>query len=143
MAVSLRVSVEREFEEFVKRARATMKLDGKKTYLCSVKMHRRQRTVQQNSLLWFWYNELRMHTGIDTERLHHILAGLFLPPMVTVIAGVEHTSPRSTKKLTTKQFSWYLEKIHQWALETDGIECYLPWPEDVGWEEFADKHAGE
>jgi len=142
MAVSLRVSVEREFEEFVKRARATMKLDGKKTYVCSVKMHRRQRTVRQNSLYWMFLSELCSHTGIaDTHRLHGILATMFLPPVVTVLAGKEHTSPRSTKELTTKQFSWYLERIHQWAI--DEFETYLPWPDDIGFEQMADKHAGE
>lgn len=69
------------------------------------------------------YKAISETTGYTTEEVHEICKAKFLAH--TIHIGEEDMDiPKSTTKLTTDEFSEYVEAIKRWAAET--LDCYIP-----------------
>jgi len=104
-------------------------------YVCSIKKHRKKRSIPQNRLYWLWIKAIEDHTGNHKDTIHELLKRKFLKWEVKKIEGLgTYHIPGSTKNLDTKGFTEYLDKIQLWANNFFGYR--LPQPGDVGWDEF-------
>lgn len=111
------------------------KLSPAKEYDVTVSIHRRNRTIPQNSLYWLHVACIADETGSDRDEVHAELKRLYLPSeSVTGMYGETIVRPVSTTKLDTAQFSAYIEKVVAFASSTLGI--ILPMPGDLAFEEF-------
>ena len=91
-----------------------------KTFVLSVASE--TRSLKQNAYLWSGVypaivNFMRDHHGRDysNDAIHETLKELFLPFKVEQMAKREIKIYRSTKKLTKREFSEYVEHIMRWA----------------------------
>lgn len=111
------------------------RLSPAKEYDVTVSIHRRNRTIPQNSLYWLHVACIADETGSDRNEVHAELKRLYLPSeSVTGMYGETVVRPVSTTKLDTAQFSAYIEKVVAFAASTLGI--ILPMPGDLAFEEF-------
>jgi len=80
----------------------------------SVKIEKwkKDRTLDQNSLYWKYLTIIAEEIGEDSvDNLHEIFKRRFLPPQFVKVMGKEYKIPGSTTKLSTKEFTDYLDKI--------------------------------
>ena len=105
------------------------KLDLEKPHEVAIKPYVKKRSLDQNALYWKWLTIIHEETGQDKDDLHEIMMRKFLEPRYVGIPHEQKDAYRiySTKRLTTAQFSEYMEKINAWASDF-GIA--LPHPED-------------
>jgi hypothetical protein len=95
----------------------------------------KERSNPQNNYLWgVPYKLIADYTGNTTEDVHHEMGNMFL--------SEKTTSPipkiKTTTKLTTTEFSEYVENIIKWAAEFLGL--YIPLPnEKEMWSFLEDK----
>lgn len=92
-------------------------LDLSKRWDVEITEHKPNRTRLQNSLLWHWYGEIADQTGYHKDEVHALLAREFLKSETKRIMGKDVTIAQSTKDLTVKEFTEYLERICTWAAE--------------------------
>lgn len=79
------------------------------------------RTLPQNKLYWPVYvGIVADHLGYFPDELHEEYKLMFNPQDSKLIPGEKVGG--STKKMTRKQFSEYLEKIRIWAMIEHGID---------------------
>lgn len=90
-----------------------------------VREHKRTRTKKQNSLYWSLLGIIAKDKGYDTEDLHLALKIRFLGTQEKTIAGQVYTVPNSTTKLTTTQFTEYVDRVYALGAEL-GVK--LPQP---------------
>ena len=99
-----------------------------------VQEYKSNRTVAQNSLMWLWLACMRdyifEHTGnkYTTEAIHAEMKESFLEPIVHQLKNktiVEY----STRNLSTKKFTIYLEKLDIYS--ADNLHLVLPHPIDL------------
>jgi len=118
------------------------RLPDDKKYIVDVKFMREKRSIDQNKLYWLWLSCIMDETGEHKDRLHIIFKKMFLGVgTITVnLMGISYSTEvaNSTTKLDTKEFTYYLERIQQFALTDLGI--VLPNPKDRFWEEFYQKY---
>jgi hypothetical protein len=108
-------------------------LEGKDVWIC-IEKQTKQRSNPQNKYLWgVVYKTVCDHTGDDAESFHHWAKSEFLSTPGEAVPKV-----KSTKKLNTKEFMEYVEKIIRWAAEFDGIYIPLPNEEEL-WSVLKDK----
>ena len=116
---------------------AILKLDLEKPWDITIKPYVKKRSLDQNALYWKWLTIIHNETGQDLDDVHEILMRKFLEPRKVghlaraIVTQNENGTPFetwSTKRLTTAQFSEYLEKILAWASDF-GIS--LPLPEEA------------
>lgn len=69
------------------------------------------RNNEQNAMLWAILNQIALDTGNDVEELHEFFKNKFLSKTVEYEKLWEQKVVWSTTRLTTKQFSEYIEKI--------------------------------
>lgn len=100
-------------------------------------IYREPRSISQNRLYWLWLTCIMDETGNSRTDLHKYLKETYLPSKVEEINGVEIVKSGSTTSLNTKEFKFYLERVHQFAME---YNIYLPYPEDRCFEEFELKY---
>jgi hypothetical protein len=124
-----------DFDAFVLAARA-LPLD--KPLMAELKPHKRKRSLDQNALYWMWLTELsRYLTGKGRkfatkewchDAMRHSFLGYERKELIDVTTGEVQArqSLRSTTRLQTGEFTFYLEQIEAWALN---IGCLLPVPE--------------
>lgn len=93
-----------------------------------IKKHRKDRSQAQSRLMWMWLGIIGNDTGNSPENLHEILKLKFLGTEKIKSLGYELEIPKSTTKLTTQEFTDYLDKIEGLALS---IDIRLPHPEDL------------
>lgn len=97
----------------------------------TIREHRKRRSLPQNALNWMWLNEVARivseETGNDADDLHTFFKRKFLTPRIVQI-GKETVAKYSTKKLTTAEFSAYLDRIY--AFVTTELRILLPLPEE-------------
>ena len=102
----------------------------------TIKPHVKRRTDSQNRLMWRWVDNVAehvvQHTGQDSEDVHEFFKRKFLTPRRFEIEG-EMIEVWSTKKLTTKEMSEYMERIYAWA--TSELGLLLPLPSELGRDE--------
>ncbi len=94
--------------------------EGISSELVLVKPVRERRSLDQNSLYWFWVTEFSQRTGYTKNSLHLFLKIKFLGVEPLTVFGHKISIPRSTTKLSTKEFSEYLENVHQYIYESIG-----------------------
>lgn len=117
--------------------RLLRKLSFNKPYVVIVDKFHEQRSISQNKLYWLWLTCLMDETGNSRVDLHKYFKETFIPSQVEEINGIEIVKSGSTTSLNTKEFKFYLERVHQFAME---YNIYLPWPEDGCFEEFEFKY---
>ena len=106
-------------------------------YILVAKKENEQRSINQNALMWSWFECLAHETGTDRNDFYDFYRELFLSRTVT-INGKETAVSSGTSKLDTKQFTEFLNKIQADAASEFGIK--LPTPDDMYWEEFANEY---
>jgi hypothetical protein len=112
--------------------------NGKK-HVCSIKKHRKKRTLPQNRLYRAWLNCISEETGNDSDNLHEGYKRKYLKwKKINYPGGLDYYLPGSTTELDTIGFNEYLEKIQSHALEF--FNCKLLWPGDKYWDEFIEQY---
>lgn len=103
-----------------------------KKWVCEIKKKTKKRSLSQNSLMWLWLHdvakELSKVTGYEPDEIHEIFKKKFLVPRIVRIENVE-VDLYSTKKLTTAEFTEYLERIDRFCAQEFGI--HVPHPQDM------------
>lgn len=69
------------------------------------------RTSKQNKMYWAYLTLIETETGNEAGDIHEYCKRKFLQPEIKVIFGENVKLPASTTKLTTIEFSTYMEKI--------------------------------
>tara|TARA_R110000824_G_scaffold106507_1_gene251668 strand:- start:68 stop:451 length:384 start_codon:yes stop_codon:yes gene_type:complete len=101
-------------------------LDIATVYEVTIKPYKRNRSLEQNSLMWKWYSIIADDLGYTTEEIHEeFMRKLLTPTIVKTPSGMVEVY--STKKLKVKEMTAYLEGIERTATEM-GIA--LPRPYD-------------
>lgn len=104
-------------------------LDG--VYRVTIEPYKKDRTNAQNRLMWMWLGIIAKDTGNSAENLHEIFKLKFLSTERIQSLGYDIEIPKSTTKLTTQEFTDYLDKIEALALS---IDIRLPHPTDLYYE---------
>lgn len=95
-------------------------------YEVTIKPYKRNRSLEQNSLMWKWYSIIADDLGYTTEEIHEeFMRKLLIPITMQTPSGLVEVY--STKKLKVKEMTAYLEGIERTATEM-GIA--LPRPMD-------------
>jgi hypothetical protein len=89
--------------------------------------------LKQNSLLWLWLQCISDETGNDTETLSLYFKKKFLPWRPVDVFGEEVAQVQHTSGLDSKEFTTYLDKIKEFALQ-EGI--FLPEPGEQAFDDF-------
>jgi hypothetical protein len=101
-------------------------LDIATVYEVTIKPYKRNRSLEQNSLMWKWYSIIANDLGYTTEEIHEeFMRKLLIPITMQTPSGIVEVY--STKKLKVKEMTAYLEGIERTATEM-GIA--LPRPMD-------------
>lgn len=103
-----------------------------KPWQVEIKPYKKNRSLAQNKLYWKWITCIGDEIGYTSDELHAIMADKFLLDEIIEYGGKEIRKDKSTSRLTTKQFTEYLEKIDRFASAELGI--VLPSPEDIYYE---------
>lgn len=109
--------------------KAIQDLDG--VYDITITKYKKDRTKSQNSLMWMWLGIISNDTGESPENLHNIFKLRFLGTEKIQSMGYSIEIPKSTTKLTTQEFTDYLDKIEGLAMS---IDIRLPHPQDLYFE---------
>lgn len=122
------------FIDFVKT------VDLKKTFVAIFEPVKKKRSLGQNSLLHLWMQVLEGDTGTHHEVWKQYFKERFLSVYSDNCFGEEVKTVQGTHDLNTKEFTDFLDKIHQQAAE-EGY--YLPWPEDAGYDDMILKYGNK
>lgn len=113
--------------------------DGKKAEF-TVKEYKSKRSLPANSLYWQWMGVLSQHftskgNPISKDDAHDLMRHCFLGYDEPKKIGNTEIGRRlkSTTKLNTSEFCFYLNQVDAWAVERG---CYLPRPEDSEYEKY-------
>lgn len=109
--------------------KAIQGLEG--VYDINITKYKKDRTKSQNSLMWMWLGIISNDTGESPENLHNIFKLRFLGTEKIQSMGYSIEIPKSTTKLTTQEFTDYLDKIEGLAMS---IDIRLPHPADLYFE---------
>lgn len=100
-----------------------------KELICDIHKDKRTRSVVQNNYYWLLLTMIEQDTGNDKDELHEYFKKKYLNANFTLsILRVDDslTYAKSTTKLTTTEFEYYLERIRMFASRELGI--FLPLP---------------
>ena len=76
----------------------------------------RDRTTRQNAYLWsVVYKYISDETGHSTEEIHEALKYKLLPRTEVYVGEASIIVPKSTKSLTTKEFTSYVDSVIAFA----------------------------
>lgn len=102
-------------------------LDIATVYEVTIKPYKRNRSLEQNSLMWKWYSIIANDLGYTTEEIHEeFMRKLLIPITMQTPSGIVEVY--STKKLKVKEMTAYLEGIERTATEM-GIALPRPYQE--------------
>jgi hypothetical protein len=90
-------------------------------YVLEVKKYYKNRSVHQNRLLWDIYRQVSDQTGYETDEVHAQMGQMFLLDETGKIPFV-----KSTTKLTTQEFSKFIDRIVRYFTVEAGLMIYLP-----------------
>ena len=102
-----------------------------KPHKMEVKLHRKKRTLNQNSLYWKWMTILGDETGHSAEEMHIICLQKFAPVKLIEAFGTV-SAMRSSSAMNTAEMSDYMTQIMAMGVEFD---IQLPTPQDLGYEQ--------
>lgn len=81
-----------------------------------------KRSVEQNALMWVWYDKIRLHlmdTGagiFSSEELHEYFKRKLLPSKVITVNGEAIRCAGNTSKLDVDKMSEYLNRLAEYCL---------------------------
>jgi hypothetical protein len=92
---------------------AVQKSDGQRV---TIKIGARKRSLPQNSYYWsVVLGIISAETGHSVDELHEYFKAKFLGYSTAKILGEFVGVPQSTTRLSTQEFSDYIERIRAWA----------------------------
>lgn len=101
----------------------------KQKWRVEVKRLVKKRSLSQNALMWKWHGEVVdavcRDTGNDADDMHEHFKQKFLSPIITEING-EVSKRWSTKNLSTKEMSEFMDRIYAYVSGDLGIRLPLP-----------------
>lgn len=112
-------------------------IDGNE-YEVSISRKLRLRTVPQNRLYWLYLSCIEDETGMDKEDLHTHFKQKYLKQEDLTIGSDTFIKTVTTKKLTTMQFTDYINKIR--IFSSSELAIILPDPADILWEQFYERY---
>ena len=90
----------------------------------SIKPYKKNRSLEQNALMWKLYDILGSELGYTPDEMHEALMRInLMPNIVDTIDGPVEVY--STKKLKVKPMAEYLDSIYRFAAE-HGIKLPMP-----------------
>ncbi len=98
-------------------------------YVIEIKKHRLIRSLSANRYYHFILNIISVHTGHSHEELHEAMKLKFNGQMINFPKGGSQMIGGSTANLETDQFTAYVNRVKQWAL--DEFSIALPEAGDV------------
>jgi hypothetical protein len=101
-------------EEKIRRFYLSM--EGKRVWL-TLDEHKPPRSLLQNNFYWQVLNIISAHSGDTPEELHAIFKSELLPRVYTKQNGEEYELKKSTRRLTSKEMSQYLDGVLRLAAE--------------------------
>ena len=116
---------------------AIQRLPDEPVHEVIIKPFRKNRSLAQNRLYWMWLREIRDFLEAATgqhysdEELHDFYRKRFLPTRVIEINGETDIARKSTRRLTVKQFSEYLERLEYYCLHELQEPLYLTRPPSI------------
>lgn len=98
----------------------------------TIKKTRKPSSKKQNNLYWKWINEIvkevALVSGEDNDSIHTFFKHKFLTPETRNVFGMSQEK-YSTKELSAKDMSEYMQKIEGWA--SFMFDISMPHPEDM------------
>jgi hypothetical protein len=88
---------------------------GGGTWEVVIREYKKSRSDRQNNMYWGWLKIISDETGYTTEELHEYMKGNFWGYREAEIFGEKRMIPKSTTKLSTKEFNEYLDKVTAFA----------------------------
>ena len=116
------------------------KLPKGKAYDVVITLRSSKRTIDQNRLYWMWLNCIAKdgELGYSAEELHIAFVQKFLGAKHRIMYGEKVLNPPSTRRLSTTEFTEYLNRIETFSSTELGI--VLPRPEDKSFEQFYEQY---
>lgn len=102
-------------------------------YVISIKRANTKRSIDQNNLMWMWFECIARETGTNKDDIYMYYCKKFLCKVITICEKMEKIYNTSSK-LNTEQMTDFLNKIQADAASELGIR--LPNPEDRFFEAF-------
>lgn len=106
---------------------------GNGEYTVTIKKKTSPRTLNQNALMWMWFQCIEDETGNDRQDIHDWYCNKFLQRTVK-LNGAEVRVAGTTSTLDTEQMTQFLTKVQVHAAQELGIS--LPLPADKHYEAF-------
>ena len=112
---------ERQRQHAIERVQA---LNISTVWDISIKPYKKNRSLEQNALMWKLYGILGSELGYTPDEMHEALMRInLMPNIVDTIDGPVEVY--STKKLKVKPMAEYLDSIYRFAAE-HGIKLPMP-----------------
>lgn len=106
-------------------------------FTLTIKKQTKDRSINQNALMWMWFTCIADTTGNTKEEVHDAYCYMFLSRPVTM-GNRRGNIPMGTSKLNTEEMKEFLDKVQADAASELGIT--LPNPEDQYFEAFAEEY---
>lgn len=102
-------------------------LDLKEVWQIDWKKYVRNRSAEQNRLMWSWHVIMADYFGLTKNKTHHVVMEELLAPINWEYGGKTY-EVYSTKVMNVKQMTNFLNMYHTWAHTDHGVN--LPLPDD-------------
>ena len=106
-----------------------LNLNGK-GWQVTVQAYTKKRSLSQNALLHNWLGIIAEETGNRTDEVKEAYRGMFLPQVPVEFGDREILIGTSTTRLSTEEFSAFLDCVYAHATQELGI--LLPLPDEIG-----------
>ncbi len=114
-------------------------IDISKPFTAIFEPVKKKRSLSQNKLIHLWFKCLEDETGTSAAVWKEYFKKKFLTVYHDVCFGKDIETVTGTSELTTGEFKYFVDSVHQDALEQG---YYLPWPDDMGYDDFILKYGG-
>jgi hypothetical protein len=101
-----------------------------KVWQITVQPYTKKRSLSQNALLHTWFGLVAEETGNRVDEVKEAYRGMFLPQVVVDFGDREILIGTSTTRLSTEEFSAFLDCVYAHATQELGI--LLPLPDEIG-----------
>lgn len=95
----------------------------------TIKKYVKNRTLQQNKLMWKWHGIMANEVGCTAKDWHQEMMRQFLTAKFYTINGKTQERAKSTKDLNVREFSEFLQHIDRHCSSFHGV--LLPCPSDI------------
>jgi len=98
-------------------------------YAIAIKKNRAVRSLSQNRYLHLAINIVAIHTGHTHDEIYEIAKLKFNSKIISLPKGGTQIVPESTSNLDSKEFSVFVNRFCQWALDEFGVA--IPQPNEI------------